>query len=93
MENKTMMKPPDFTKKQEIPSSTLSLMEQQNDNLLTMVKNLEAEKELLLFSMSELDNTLDLATRTLELSEKLNAAYEYILKQQGCTFDETEVFP
>lgn len=86
-----MMKQPDFTKKQDISPTTISLLEQQNENLLEMVKELEGEKELLLFSMSELDSTLEITLRTLELSEKLNAAYEFIMKEHGFSFDEGDV--
>lgn len=85
------MKQPDFTKKQDISPTTISLLEQQNENLLEMVKELEGEKELLLFSMSELDSTLEITLRTLELSEKLNAAYEFIMKEHGFSFDEGDV--
>lgn len=93
MEDLTMTKPYDFSQKQETSNSnytTLTLLERQNENLLEMVKQLEADKEILLFSMSELDSTLELATRTLELSEKLNAAYEFIMKQHGFSFEEKE---
>lgn len=89
-----MMKPPNFTQKQTNPTSdstTMALLERQNENLLMMVKQLESEKELLFFSMSELDTTLEITTRTLEISEKLNAAYEYIMKQHGFSFEESEV--
>lgn len=91
-----MLKPPDFPREQGIsPSNTnaYALLEKQNENLLAMVKKLESEKELLLFSMSELDSTLDLATRTLDISEKLNVTYEYILKQHGFSFEDLEVTP
>lgn len=95
-----MMKPPDFNQNKgesqsqgisPTDSTTMTLLERQNENLLVMVKQLEAEKELLFFSMSELDTTLEITTRTLEISEKLNAAYEYIMKQHGFSFNEMEV--